>query len=85
MLKMEVTALVTGKSYWQIEFGDIPEWWILGVRCACCGHEAPVDRDRLKRRSGQTYLRFATKSCRCKICETKSSLHRVFIAGKLPR
>ena len=85
MDKMELTAVVPHKAYWQIEFADIADWWILGIRCACCGHEAPIDRYRLERRSSQRYVRFATKLCRCKSCRTRSDMHRVFIAGKLPR
>ncbi|PWJ93503.1 hypothetical protein C8D77_101182 [Mesorhizobium loti] len=81
---MELTEIVIDKPYYAIRFEDIAEWWILGVRCGLCRHEAPVDRDRLKKRSGEQYLRFATKFCRCTQCGNMDH-HRVYVAGKLPR
>lgn len=75
---MELTELVTDKSYWEIRFEDIPPTTALGARCGCCGHEAPVDYARLKKRSGEAYLRFAVRYVRCTKC-TNRDHNRIFI------
>ncbi|WP_395451221.1 hypothetical protein ACHMW7_16345 [Aminobacter sp. UC22_36] len=82
-MEMEVTALV-GKAYYEITLDDIAEWWILGGRCACCGHQGPFNRDRLNRRAQNRLLRFASRFLICTRCRNKHH-NRIFIAGKLPR
>lgn len=81
---MELTEIVYNKSYWEIRFEDIPELWILGVRCGCCGHEGPTDRDKLRRNSGEAYIRFSTRITKCTKCGNRD-LNRIYIAGKLRR
>lgn len=81
---MELTEVVGGKAYWDITFDDIAEWWVLGVRCGCCGHQGMVDRDWLKRRSGAKFVRFAMKFTRCTRCGNRHH-NSVYVAGKLPR
>lgn len=81
---MDLTDIVYNKSYWEISFEDIPEWWALGVRCGCCGHSGPVDRDKLRLRSGAAYIRFSTYCTVCTKCGNRK-LNRVYAVGKLPR
>lgn len=80
---MELSEL-TGKVYYEVRFEDVADWWVLGARCGSCGYEAPIDRDRLQRRSGEAYLRFAAKYIRCTACNNRHH-NRIYVAGKLPR
>lgn len=64
---MELSAL-TGKVYYEVRFEDIPSYVPLAARCGCCGHEAPVDREHLQKRSQEAYLRFAARFVRCTKC-----------------
>ncbi|QKC99148.1 hypothetical protein [Mesorhizobium sp. NZP2298] len=79
---MELTELVTDKSYWEIRFEDIPPTTQLGARCGCCGHEAPVDYARLKTRSQEAYLRFAARYVRCTKCRNLYH-NRIFVFAKV--
>lgn len=81
---MLLTEVVYGKAYWEIRFEDIPEWWVLGVKCGCCFHKARIDRDRLQRRCKGGFVRFGTKYCRCTKCGN-TELHELYVAGKIAR
>lgn len=81
---MELTEIVTDKFYWEIRFEDIPQHVALGIRCGCCRHEAPTDRERLRKRSGEAYVRFSTKFTRCTNCGNRHH-NRVYVVGELQR
>ncbi|RWN20369.1 MAG: hypothetical protein EOR94_13235 [Mesorhizobium sp.] len=79
---MVLFNVVPGKSYYAIQFKDIPPDYILGGCCLACAHKGPVNRSIIERRWGAAEdLRFVDNYLRCTGCGNRDH-NRFVIFGR---